>query len=90
MKASVLIMTLLLAVTFPLIACDDDNGTDTGDTGSSRPDATALCNEGLCADPGVPRDACIDTIDDCVDITPEIRWDECIAAGLLICNPIVL
>jgi hypothetical protein len=78
MKARILIMTVLLAVTFPLIACDDD---------VVAPDPAILCVTGLCSEAGEPRDACVALITTCVNETPEVNWDECVIGGLAICNP---
>jgi hypothetical protein len=78
MKARILIMTVLLAVTFPLIACDDD---------IIAPDPAILCTSGLCAEAGEARDGCVDLITTCVAEEPEANWDECVVLGLAICNP---
>jgi hypothetical protein len=79
MKARILIMTVMLAVTFPLIACDDD---------IVAPEPAVLCTSGLCAEAGEARDGCVDLITLCVADEPEANRDACVAAGLLICNPV--
>jgi len=54
-----------------------------------EPDPAEVCDEGLCAEPGVWRDECEEALKLCLANNPEENWDECIiGVQLLFCEVI--
>jgi len=53
------------------------------------PASGEVCDEGLCAEPGVPRERCEAAFVLCIENTPEANWEECVVgAPLLFCEVI--